>query len=102
MDCPAQATITPYTVIRREKRLSVRGEVLVGLGDRVEPNDVIARGVRYAETHLVDVAGGLGVRDDQVGEFLRKQVGEPVRAGEVIASRKGLSGLAGARLPGSA
>ena len=37
MDCPAQATITPYTVIRREKRLPVRGEVLVGLGDRVEP-----------------------------------------------------------------
>jgi hypothetical protein len=73
----------------------VRGEVLVGLGERVEPNDIIARGVRHTETHLVDVARGLGVRDDQVGDFLRKHVGEPVRAGEVIASRKGFLGLPG-------
>ncbi len=95
MDCPAQTTITPYTVIRRERRLPVRGEVLVGLGDHVAPMDVIARGERYTETCLIDVAFALGVRDDRVAELMNKRVGELVLAGEVIASRKGPLGLPG-------
>jgi hypothetical protein len=94
MYCSAQTMVSSYTLIRREKKLPVPGEVLVGLGDRVEPGDVIARGSRYTQVRIIDLARGLGVPDSQVDSYIRKQVGDPVKAGEVIAARKRLFGKA--------
>jgi hypothetical protein len=91
--CPKKAVISPYTVIRRERRLPVRGEVLVELGDRVEATDVLARGPKPGEFRLFDIARVLAVPDGEVSVHLRKETGDTIQAGEVIAARTGAIGF---------
>ena len=59
------------------------------VGTQVEPHDVIARSSQRGETHLIDVARALSVSDQQAEHCLQKEVGESIRAGEVIAAKKG-------------
>ena len=59
------------------------------VGTQVEPYDVIARSSQRGETHLIDVARALSVSDQQAEHCLQKEVGESIRAGEVIAAKKG-------------
>jgi len=93
MYCPTEATVTPYTVIRRERRLPFRGDVLVRVGDWLEPQDVVARGSRPGQIRLVDVAKALAVSDEQASKYLRKSTGDAIQTGEIIAVKRGPIGL---------
>lgn len=95
MRCPTQVKVSPNTLVRRARRLSLPGKVMVQVGDPVEPETVIARGPCRTVVRVVDVAAALNVTDHEVTQCLEKQVGQPVAVGEVIASKKGRSGLFG-------
>lgn len=89
-------TVTRATVVRKVRRLPIEGEVLVREGDRVRPEDVVARAFLPGDPHTVNVANLLGaVAQDVPGHMVKRQ-GDPVEAGEVIARSRGLFGL-GAR-----
>jgi transcription antitermination factor NusG len=95
MYCPARASIVAFTELKRERRLPIAGEVLVAVGDSVEPADIIARGPQKSETCVIDVAKSLSVSEHQAGQYMQKEIGDTVEIGEVIAAKKGPIGLLG-------
>ncbi len=80
---------TPFTVIKRERLLPVRGEVLTDIGTRVEPIDVVARASVGGELHVVDVGKTLSVKSENLDKYLLKAVGDTVEEEEAIAAKGG-------------
>jgi hypothetical protein len=85
-----QPTIAANILVRRERRLPLPGEVLVRAGQRVDPSDVVAATTIPGEGVRIDVAADLGLPPNAVGRRLRVSPGQPVEAGEVIATRGGV------------
>lgn len=86
-------TISADSVIRKIRRLPLKGQVLVQVGDSVSPDTVVARTELPGPITTLRVAERLGVEPRELSKFLLKQVGDKVYAGEVIAERKTLFGL---------
>lgn len=75
--------------LRKTRRLPAPGEVLVKIGDRVQPDTLIARGrVRNPEVHEIRVDQKLGVDPFNVKVYLLKGEGDEVKADEVVAIRR--------------
>ncbi|NUP99889.1 MAG: hypothetical protein HUU35_08545, partial [Armatimonadetes bacterium] len=85
-------TINGRALIRKTRRLPIKGEVLVSVGQAVEPETAVARTELPGEVTLVRAADKLGVQGDELVTLLRKQVGEQVTEGEVLAETSGLFG----------
>jgi len=85
--------VTDSALIRRERRLPLKGTVLVARGEVVEADTVVARTELPGNVHTVNVASKLSVDPAQVPGTLRRPVGSKVERGEVVASAKSLFGL---------
>lgn len=85
--------VTADTVVRRERRLPLRGEVLVKVGEEVTPDRVVARAELPGNVQMVNLAAKLSVDPARVASLLQRPIGEFVRAGELIAVSKGMFGL---------
>jgi hypothetical protein len=85
--------ITDHAVVRRERRLPLRGEVLVRAGETVGPDTVVARADLPGNVQSIHLAGRLGVEPGRAAAALVVPVGQPVRRGDVIAEGRGLFGL---------
>lgn len=85
--------VTEHTTVRRERRLPLKGEVLVQKGQRVGAETVVARTMLPGNVQTVNLASALGVEPAEVGGRLLKPLGSTVAAGEVIAQTSALFGL---------
>ncbi|MHB9023991.1 MAG: hypothetical protein ACYC7E_07405 [Armatimonadota bacterium] len=90
--------VTDHTVIRKVRRLPLKGEVLVDAGERVSAETVVARALLPGNVQAVRAAEQLGVTPGEVLRLLKKHEGDQVEPGEVLAETKGLFGLFGSRL----
>ena len=90
--------VTARTVLRRERRLPLKGRVLVEVGDAVGPQDVVARTELPGNVQTMNLASWLEVDPDRVPQVLRKRVGSDVRAGELLAETQGFFGFARRRV----
>ncbi len=90
--------VTEHTIIRKMRRLPLKGEVLVHEGDHVAADTVVARALLPGNIQAVRAAEGLGVAAGDVAHLLKKHTGDVVTAGEVLAETKGFLGLFGAKL----
>jgi len=79
--------------IRKERKLPLPGNVLVGVGDKVAADTVIATTHLPGTVHLVNIASALSVPEDDVEHHLTVDIGGTVAADEVMAETKGLFGL---------
>lgn len=86
---PLAIKIASSTTYRVERALSAGGEIVVRVGDAVQPGTPIARVVLPAPPAHVSVAEMLGVRAKDLAAYLVKQVGDQVKAKEVIARKRG-------------
>lgn len=80
--------ISADAVVRKMRRLPLKGDVLVQVGDAVEPDTVVARTELPGLISTVRAAERLGVEPRELSKFLLKQVGERVDVGEIIAEKK--------------
>ncbi len=80
-------------VIRRERRLPLKGEVLVSSGAKVQSDTAVARTHLPGSVELVNVANPLGVDPKAVRKYLLKKEGDKISQGELIAKNPGLFGL---------
>jgi len=80
-------------VLRRWRRLPVRGELLVDEGQSVAPDTVIARAERTGALTPVNVARSLDLPPHEVPAALLKQVGDRIDRDEEIARTAGFFGL---------
>lgn len=86
-------TISTNAIVRKVRRLPLKGQVLVHVGDEVEPETVVARTELPGPITTIRVAERLGVEPRELNKFLLKNIGDKVQAGEVIAERKTFFGL---------
>jgi hypothetical protein len=85
-------TVSGDTAVRRTRRLPIKGEVLVKVGDEVAPQDVVARAMLPGPQQAIKLAEELGVEAGEIKGFLKLKVGDPVEAGQLIAETKGMFG----------
>ncbi len=81
------------TIVRKERRLPLPGQVLKKVGDKVKAEDVVARTELPGNVVPVNVAGLLSVPPEDVPIHMLKKVGDSVKKGEPIAQSKGFLGL---------
>ena len=85
--------VTEKMLISKRRILPLKGEVVVKVGDRVHPDDVVARTELPGNVEPVNVANILGVPPEDVSECMLKNTGEEVEEGEIIAKSKSFFGL---------
>lgn len=92
-------TVTRRTTVRKTRRLPLPGDVLCAVGDRVAPEDVVARTSLPGKVHLVNLANALGVLPDELAEKLVVQPGAAVARGASLAESTSFFGLWKSRAP---
>jgi hypothetical protein len=85
--------VTDHAVLRRERRLPLKGQVLVEKNDRVDADTVVARTELPGNVQTLNLAAKLAIDPARVPDALLHPVGSAVKAGDVIAKGKSLFGL---------
>jgi hypothetical protein len=85
--------VSERTIVQKDRRLPLEGEVLVSVGDTVSASDVVARTELPGKVFPVNIANKLGVDAGRLKEFLTKGEGDTVEKGELIAKTPGLFGF---------
>lgn len=85
--------VTDHALLRRERRLPLKGQVLVQKNDHVDAHTVVARTELPGNVQTVNLAAKLSIDPAKVPDSLLEPVGSSVKAGELIATGKSLFGL---------
>ena len=85
--------VTERAVLRRERRLPLKGTVMVAAGARVEARAVVARTELPGNVQTLNVAARLSIDPVRVPGALLKPIGSAVASGEVVARGRSLFGL---------
>jgi hypothetical protein len=85
--------VTERALVRRERRLPLKGQVLVRSGDSVGPQDVVARAELPGNVQTLNLAARLGVDPVRAAQTLTRPLGSDVRSGEVVAQARSFFGL---------
>ena len=85
--------VTPRTTIRKTRRLPLKGQVLVGVGETVSPDTIIARTDLPGIMQTVRVAEKLSIDASEVEQYLKIKIGDKVERGTIIAESKSFFGL---------
>jgi len=85
--------VSPYTIIQRTRRLPLKGEVFVQVGQAVTPETVVARASLPGLMQSVKVAAQLGIDADELPGTLLVKEGDVVEKGQVIAATKAFFGM---------
>lgn len=86
-------TVSADHVVQKVRRLPLKGEVLVSVGQAVEPHTVVARTELPGILQSIKVAEKLGVEPKEVKDLLKVSIGDNVQVGQLLAESKGLFGL---------
>jgi hypothetical protein len=81
------------TVVLKDRRLPIEGELLVAVGDQVVADQIVARTQLPGKIYPINVANQLGVAANRLKNFMLKDVGSSVEEGEVVARTPGILGL---------
>uniref|UniRef100_A0A7C4U808 KOW domain-containing protein n=1 Tax=candidate division WOR-3 bacterium TaxID=2052148 RepID=A0A7C4U808_UNCW3 len=84
--------IARKTIVRKERKLPLKGNVLVKINQKVKAEDIVAKTELPGDVETINLAGKLGVMPDELKNYLKKKVGDPVEKDEVIAETKGIFG----------
>ncbi len=85
--------VTRKTILRKERRLPLPGEVVVKVRDRVKAEDIVARTELPGNVQPINVAGLLSIPPQEIEGVMLKKVNDFVKKGEPIAESKSFFGL---------
>lgn len=86
-------TVSGDIVVRRTRRLPIKGETLVQIGQSVEPDTVIARAKLPGILQTIKLSEKLGVDAKDAPDMLTLKPGDPIAKEQVIAETKGMFGF---------
>ena len=85
--------VSRQTEVKKERRLPLRGEVLVKAGSRVNAETVVARTELPGNVQTVNVANKLSILPEDIDRHMTVGIGDWVEEGEVIAETRSFFGL---------
>jgi hypothetical protein len=85
--------VLEYTVLEKQRRLPLPGDILVKPGEKVNAEKIVAHTSLPGNVQTLNVAGLLGSLPDEIDDVMLKKVGEDIKKDETIAQNKGLFGL---------
>jgi hypothetical protein len=85
-------TVSQDIVVQRRRRLPIQGEVLVKVGDRVGPTDVVAQALLPGVLQTIRLNEKLGLEPREVPQHMVVQIGDQVEPGQLVGETKGLFG----------
>ena len=85
--------VAENAVITKERRLPLRGEVLVKEGDRLSAETVVAKTELPGKVQTLNAANMLGIEPGEIEGALIIKPGDPVTEGQVVAEAKSFFGL---------
>jgi hypothetical protein len=85
--------VVEETVVIKERKLPLSGEVIVKEGDEVKAFDIVARTFLPGNIVTVNVANKMSLPPEDVPQVMKKKEGDGVEANEIIAQQKAIFGL---------
>lgn len=85
--------VSPDALIRRTRRLPLKGEVLVKNGDSVTPDTVVARASLPGLMQTIKVSAQLGLDSADVPSVVTIKEGDYIEKGQVVAETKAFFGF---------
>jgi hypothetical protein len=85
--------VTEKILLTKNRILPLKGEVVVNKGDKVKPDDIVARTDLPGTVEPINVANILGLPPEDIGDAMLKKQGDSVEQGETIALSKSFFGL---------
>jgi hypothetical protein len=89
----AGLTVTDSIVLRKDRLLPLKGDVLVKKGDKVKGEDVVAETLLPGKVIPLNLANKLGVTPAQLSAYVKVKAGEQISKGTILAENKGLFGM---------
>ena len=81
------------TKILKERRLPLKGSVESKVGERVKPNDIVAKTDLPGNVQMVNVANQLNIDASDINQCMIKTTGESIHKNDLIAETKGIFGF---------
>ena len=81
------------TKILKERRLPLKGSVESKVGDRVKPNDIVAKTDLPGNVQIINVANQLNIDASDINQCMIKTIGESIHKKDLIAETKGIFGF---------
>lgn len=85
-------TVSGDIVVRRTRRLPIKGETLVKVGDSVQPETPVARALLPGILQALKLAEKLGVEPKDARPMFQLNIGDPIEKGQIVSETKGLFG----------
>ena len=86
-------TVAPDTMIVKDRKLPIEGEVTVSKGEHVIADQIVARTQLPGKVYPINIANQLGVSASRLTAHMTKAVGDTVEEGEIIAETNGILGF---------
>ena len=81
------------TKILKERRLPLKGSVESKVGERVKPNDIVAKTDLPGNVQMINVANQLNIDASDINQCMIKTIGESIHKNDLIAETKGIFGF---------
>ena len=81
------------SIIDKNRRLPIKGEVRKKVGDSVLPDDIVAKTNLPGNVQIIKVASQLNIGPADILEALKVSQGEQIKKGQLLAQTRGLFGL---------
>lgn len=91
--------VTDKILLTKKRILPLKGEVVVKVGDKVKPEDIVAKTDLPGPVEPINVANILGIPPEDINDTMLKKEGERVEEGEVFAMSKSFFGLFKSKCP---
>jgi len=86
-------TVSGDIIVRKTRRLPIKGEVLVQAGAAVTPESVVARALLPGILQTIKLTEKLGVDAKEIRNFVNLKEGDPIEKSQMIAETKGFFGF---------
>ena len=81
------------TTVDKERRLPLKGDVLVEAGKKVAPDDIVASTHLPGNVQMVNIANLLNIDAQDIDDVMLVEIGSEIKEGELLAETKGLFGF---------
>jgi hypothetical protein len=89
MEFVHQTHVSLLVIIRRERVLPTRGTITARLNQKVQPAEIVGRATLSPVHYFFDIAHGLGLTPKRADRYLRREMGEKVSGGDILAGPVG-------------